>query len=162
MSGDVGPDAPGACTVDEVLAALAGVERLVALTRERHRRTASDAPTRLQRFALMMMAEHRTVFLSDLTETLDVGAATMSQLVRGLEDRGWVRRTLDPADRRRHRVALTADGRRIVGEQRERRLGRMRAVLEELTPDERGHLLAIVHKILGIAASRPGLLRDGP
>lgn len=162
MSGDVGSDGPGARTVDEVLAELAGVERLIALTRERHRRTASDAPTRLQRFALMTMAEHRTVSVSDLTEMLDIGAATMSQLVRALEDRGWVRRTLDPADRRRHRVGLTADGRRIVEEQRERHLGRMRAVLEQLTPDERGHLLAIVRKIVAIAASRPGLLRDEP
>jgi DNA-binding MarR family transcriptional regulator len=157
-----GAQEPGWGDIDEVLSGLVDVQRLVTLLRERHRRTVSDAPTRLQRFTLMLIGEHRTLSVSELTDALAVGAATASQLVRTLEDRGWLRRSLDPADRRRHRLALTAEGRRVVDEQRERHRRWLRAVLERLTPEERAHLLAIVRKIAGLAASDPSLLRDEP
>jgi DNA-binding MarR family transcriptional regulator len=150
---------PSARTVDELLDGLAGMRRLVALTRERHRRAASDTPTRLQRFALMRVADEGTMPVSDLTGEFDVGAATMSQLIGTLERRGWVTRSLDPSDHRRHLVALTADGEAIVEAQRERQREVLRAVLAELTPEQRGHLLGIVQTIAGLALERPELFR---
>lgn len=148
--------------VEDILGELAGVGRLIALTRERHRRAGSDAPTRLQRFALMRVDDDGTVSVSDLTEQFDIGPATMSQLLATLERRGWVTRTLDPADRRRHLVALTDAGRDIVEAERRRHRALLRLVLEELTPAERDCLLGIVQKIARLAVERPEVLRGEP
>ncbi len=148
--------------VEALIQAFTGMQRLVALTRERRRRTASDAPTRLQRFALMAVAEAAPVAVSELAEELDVGSATLSQLLAALEGYGWITRSLDPADRRRHLVALTESGHAAVDGQRQRHRELLRAVLSQLTAEERAHLLGIVEKIVGLAATRPDLLRGEP
>ena len=161
MSGREGESDPDAA-LEEVLDRLEVVQRLVTLARERRRRTPSEGPTRLQRFVLMMVAASHSLSVSDIVERLDAGAATASQLIRAMEERGWLERTLDPADRRRHLLSLTPDGERLVAEVREHQRARMRLLLEQLDTEEREHLVELVERIAAIAAATPGLLRTDP
>lgn len=147
-------------SVEAVLDRLQGVGRLLALVRERHRRTPSEGPTRLQRFVLLSLQEGGPISVSDLVARLDVGAATASQLVRAMEKHGWIGRTLDPADKRRHVLSLTAEGERLVVQVRARRRERLGRVLEQLSPEEREHLAHLVERVAAIAAQTPDLLRD--
>lgn len=50
----------------------------------------------------------------DLSQRQLVNRANMTGLVDRLEERGWVRRCADPADRRSWTVRLTASGRKFV------------------------------------------------
>lgn len=163
MNGERPDPAAGAAgdpSVDAVLDRLEGVGRLLALVRERHRRTPSEGPTRLQRFVLLSLAQGGPISVSDLVERLDVGPATASQLVRAMEEHGWLGRALDPADKRRHLLRLTEEGERLVVQVRARRRRRMRRVLEELSVEEREHLAHLVERVAAIAAQTPDLLRD--
>lgn len=45
-----------------------------------------------------------------VAEDVGISKATLTGVVKTLEARGWVSRTVDPADRRRVRLSLTADG----------------------------------------------------
>jgi DNA-binding MarR family transcriptional regulator len=58
----------------------------------------------------------------------------------GLEDRGLVTRTADPADRRNRIVSLTPAGRRLVGSCRERIRAMEEELLADLTAAERAGL----------------------
>ena len=58
-------------------------------------------------------ANHPTM-VSDLAKHLGVTPATMSLAIGRLVDRGYVTRILDPVDRRKVQLRLTADGVRVT------------------------------------------------
>jgi MarR family transcriptional regulator, lower aerobic nicotinate degradation pathway regulator len=97
----------------------------------------------------------------ELCERLRQDPSDMVALIDGLEERGLVRRDRDPDDRRRHRVTLTAAGRRA----QQRALGAMMAIeaelLAPLTDRERAQLRRLVTKVLAGADPRVGQRPSG-
>jgi DNA-binding MarR family transcriptional regulator len=118
----------------------------MALERKRARRGPED-PTRLQAFLLTLIADADGASVGDLVDHLEIAPATMSQMVSHLEERGWVERRLDPADRRRHRVHLTPAGRQAMDEVRQRRRQRLTVILSRLTAEERGQLMTLAERL---------------
>ena len=55
-------------------------------------------------------AADRTMRMSDLADSLSSSRSRLSHAVARLEERGWVRRRADPADRRGQWATLTEDG----------------------------------------------------
>jgi DNA-binding MarR family transcriptional regulator len=58
----------------------------------------------------LSMAAERTLRMSVLAQYTASSLSRLSNVVSKLEDRGWVRRTVDPADRRAFLAELTDDG----------------------------------------------------
>lgn len=131
----------------------------VAMERRSHR--SEDHVTRLQQFLLTLIARKGTLPIRDLCRMLDVGPTTVSQFIRSLESRGFVSRSLDPEDRRRHVVHVTDAGRRIVEEALARRRARLQHVLEELTGEERVQMVHLARRLADILGRDPQLIRDG-
>jgi DNA-binding MarR family transcriptional regulator len=52
--------------------------------------------------------------VSDLASAFEITASSITQMVTGLEERGYVRRSMDPDDRRAVRVFLTEEGERLA------------------------------------------------
>lgn len=94
--------------------------------------------------------------LKSLSVLASLGAAPVSQqelcismhldpnncvlLLNHLETAGWIERQRDPADRRRHIVALTDEGRKAL-HRAERKMEELEGeVLAALTPEERAQL----------------------
>lgn len=99
-----------------------------------------------QFWMLVALSEHPGVSQSWIAERLHADAPTVSRTLSALVERRLVRVELDPSDRRRTRLSLSAAGRRLADE-----LGPLAAeirgvVIEGMTPGE-------------IAAVRDGLLR---
>ena len=63
---------------------------------------------------LLGMLAARPCSLSELAERHGVSRPTASNSVSALVARGWVQRRRDPADRRRVRLELTPEGRRVL------------------------------------------------
>lgn len=144
--------------VDEAVARLLGMTDLFRVTLERRQDRAPGGPTRLQTYLLTTIMRRRSVPLGDLVALLEVSPTTVSQMVGALEDRGWVRRAFDPADRRRHSVELTAAGEEAVEAAHRQRRHRLRTVLERLTGAERADLVRIASRlgtVLMAEASHP-------
>ncbi|PWI56799.1 hypothetical protein BM613_11970 [Sulfoacidibacillus thermotolerans] len=57
--------------------------------------------------------------LSEISQCLHVSPPTMTQLIKDLEEKGLVRRTVDHSDRRIIRIRLTAHGEKTVQQARE-------------------------------------------
>ncbi len=81
-------------------------------------------------FLLAEIGEHP--YPAELAATLSMPKATVTLYLKRLEAAGFVRREIDPADLRRHRLLLTASGRRaaadglaLVSDEFDKRLGRL-------------------------------------
>jgi len=84
---------------------------------------------------MMNLAQHEHT-PSELAEKMSVSAATMSNSITVLEERGWVERTRSKEDRRVVIVALTDDGRSVLHEFKQENHKHVKEILSNLTADE--------------------------
>jgi DNA-binding MarR family transcriptional regulator len=73
---------------------------------------------------------------NELAERLGLEKSTVSRLVAGMEQRGWVSRDRDPENHRYLRVTLTADGDETARSIGQRLQEHHRRVLGGLSPSE--------------------------
>jgi DNA-binding MarR family transcriptional regulator len=85
--------------------------------------------------------------MSEIGERLRVALSTVTQIADRLEQRGWVRRVDDTEDRRVVRLALTDAGRRLMGERRAARRGRLVTLLGSLEPEERDRVVGAIEAL---------------
>jgi DNA-binding MarR family transcriptional regulator len=84
---------------------------------------------------------------SYLSRCQDVTKNTISVLLRGLEDQGWIERTLDPDDRRVFRIRLTPAGRELIRTSTPARLAHLNALVNDLGADDRRQLIRLLTKL---------------
>lgn len=75
--------------------------------------------------------------LTELSRLMGMSHSTVSGIVDRLEARGLVRRTPDPKDQRRTRIAVTDNVTRYMRELEAGPSGRLAAALANATPDQR-------------------------
>ena len=85
--------------------------------------------------------------LNALSDTLGLSGPAISRAVDGLVQRGEVKRTEDPRDRRSKLLTLSARGRRTIDHFVAIRLAGIKRFVEELTDEERQALAAGVGPI---------------
>jgi MarR family transcriptional regulator, lower aerobic nicotinate degradation pathway regulator len=83
----------------------------------------------------------------DLVEWTRLDRTTMVALVDSLEERGYVRRERNPADRRAYLLQLTPEGRRMQARARKVMLGAEDELLGSLNESERQQLSELLAKV---------------
>jgi DNA-binding MarR family transcriptional regulator len=73
----------------------------------------SHGVTGPQRLVVRIVGQAPGASATEIALTLGIHPSTLSGILRRLEDRGFLRRAVDPDDRRRARFQLTAAGERI-------------------------------------------------
>jgi DNA-binding MarR family transcriptional regulator len=91
-------------------------------------------------FALGELAEAGPLSQQELAARLGLEKSTVSRLAAALEQRGWLSRERDPANRRLYRLTLTDGGRTAADRVGEHLRARHRQLLDGLTPAERAGL----------------------
>jgi DNA-binding MarR family transcriptional regulator len=96
---------------------------------------------------------------SQVSDRVLVASATMTATLDQLEDRGWIRRIPNPADRRSVLVEITPDGRVAADRLLPGIRTVERSIMSALSQDERECLLDLLSKVLAraaeVAAERP-------
>ncbi len=87
---------------------------------------------------------HGDLLMGELAESEKVRPPSMTRIVNGLEELGYVQRSAGPNDRRQCLVSLTGSGREMVLANRRRRDSWLAVRLAELTPAERDVLARAV------------------
>jgi DNA-binding MarR family transcriptional regulator len=104
---------------------------------------------RLRQFLVLSYLNERSPSRQqDLCETLMLDANNCVLLLNELEDAGWTERKRDVADRRRHVVEITDEGRAALERARRAQDTLEDEVLAALDPDEREQLRALLRKTL--------------
>lgn len=83
-------------------------------------------------------------------ETMQI-SATMTGIINRLEKRGWVRRELDPSDRRVWRVDLTTTGKQQIEVLEAERQTATESLFCQLSPQEREEFQMLIDKYLAIS-----------
>jgi DNA-binding MarR family transcriptional regulator len=91
--------------------------------------------------ALGELSDAEGMSQQSLGELLGLEKSTVSRLVSGLEERGWLSRERDPANRRFVRLGLTDEGRRVAERIGQDLTADHRLLLAELTDDEQQALM---------------------
>jgi DNA-binding MarR family transcriptional regulator len=120
---------------------------LVALSRARRwlSRLATDPVGNVGSTGVSALAEvvrSGPLRLGDLAAREKVAPATLSRVVAGLVEHGYVERATDPEDARAGLLTATEAGRTLLEESRERRSAELVARLRRLDPEERAAVLA--------------------
>lgn len=126
-------------TIHEELQATRLRLAVVRLAR-RIRQEAGTGVTLSQLSALSTIGRAGPLRLGELAEHERISNPTVTRIVAGLEDAGYVERRADPADRRCVRVALTAEGRQVLEASRHRADAYVGTRLAQLTAQQRDHL----------------------
>ncbi|ERJ18079.1 5'-methylthioadenosine phosphorylase protein [Salinisphaera shabanensis E1L3A] len=85
---------------------------------------------------------------SDLAEWLDLDRTTVTYLIDSLEERAWIERQRDPADRRAHIVRLTDAGTVALADIRPAAQAATQELLTPLDDDEQAQLRALLARLL--------------
>jgi DNA-binding MarR family transcriptional regulator len=101
-----------------------------------------------------------SVSVKDVASALDLEHSTVSRLLGELEDDGLIARGVDPADRRRTTVALTALGRAVVVDATAMHRFFTRAMLAEWSHDDVAALTRLVSQLADTVHTRFGLLSE--
>ena len=104
--------------------------------------------------ALSFVNDYESVHQQELAEAFCMDANNVVLVLNELEDLGLVARRRDPADRRRHLVEITAQGRRALAKAERAQEAVEEQVLHSLTPRER----EILHELLtrALRSAEPG------
>jgi len=109
--------------------------------------------------ALGELAEVDAMSQHELAARLGLEKSTVSRLVAGLVERGWVTRSQNSDNRRVNRLALTEDGRTVAGGVGEELRAQHEQLLGELTPDERRALAVGLAALIRVLKSHPRATR---
>jgi len=112
--------------------------------------------TALQYTALTVLERHPDLSSAQLARNSFVTAQSMADMITALEGRGLIERHRDRADRRRLVVALTPDGRELLGRYRDQVSGLEAQMLAGLTKTEISGLRRGLHAChANLAGRRP-------
>lgn len=82
-----------------------------------------------------------------LTEELRINPSSVSELISKLEGDGYVKRTVDPSDKRATLITLTEVGEARAAELADERAERLSKAFEALTDREKEQLIALLEKL---------------
>jgi DNA-binding MarR family transcriptional regulator len=140
------------------LALASALNRLPAALDAQLRRDAGISHFEYQVLALLSEAPDRTLRMSELATLAEGSLPRLSQVVARLEQRGWMRRTPDPADGRYTLATLTDQGLAKVTEAAPGHVQEVRRlVFDPLTKTQSRQLREISRRIM--RAIDPGNLR---
>jgi DNA-binding MarR family transcriptional regulator len=112
----------------------------VARTARRLRQEAGAGLTPSLTSALVSVERHGPLTPSELAARERIQRPTATKLIAGLEERGLVARTPDPADRRSSLIAVTPAGAALLTEGRTRKNAYLAERLAGLEPEDRATL----------------------
>lgn len=131
--------------------------RLVVLRLSRRlRQQAAGDVTASQLSALASIASRGELSLGELAAIERIAPPSMTRIAARLEERGFVARRVDDADRRVARVVVTPQGLEVLAETRSRRDAYLAAGVQALTEDQQ-EVLARAIPVLELLAERPVL-----
>jgi DNA-binding MarR family transcriptional regulator len=116
-----------------LLGARALVDRMRRLYRDLERLT--NAPIAAHR-VLACLGEQPGLKASQLASALGMQRPALSQVLKGLVERGWVERVRSESDQRSVRVHLSASGRRVLAATAGRAIGTLQRAVRQLSRAE--------------------------
>jgi DNA-binding MarR family transcriptional regulator len=137
--------------VEHVAHELFEVVTHVCLSTLRGRRRANDLKE-IEFLTLSLLQSHGTMIVGDIQRLLGVLPAQMSRVIRSLEnrDRPLIQCRINPRDKRKIDVCLTAHGEKTLLEYQDSRVERIVQRLRNVSEEDQEEMTRVLHKIRGL------------
>ena len=136
-----------------LLAARALVDRVRRLYRDLEQVT--GAPITAHR-VLACLGEQQGLAASQLAVALGMQRPALSQVLKGLVERGWVERVRSDSDQRSVHVYLTSTGRQVLAATAGRAVGTLQRAVRQLSRNELEGLAVGIEEVLSRLPAPPG------
>ncbi|MGQ3055655.1 MAG: MarR family winged helix-turn-helix transcriptional regulator [Nevskia sp.] len=103
--------------------------------------------TRAQWWVLAHLSRHDGMMQTQLADVLEVGKASLGDVIESLESGGWVSRRPDPTDKRAKRVYLSKSAQGLIKRMTQLEVEFNERVLADLSPDEQTTLFKLLLKV---------------
>ncbi|THD03709.1 MarR family transcriptional regulator [Panacagrimonas perspica] len=103
--------------------------------------------TRAQWWVLAHLSRHDGMMQTQLADVLEVGKASLGDVIESLEGGGWVQRRPDPADKRAKRVYLTKPAQTLIKRMTVMENEFNGQILSDLSNEEMTDLVRVLIKI---------------
>ena len=103
--------------------------------------------TRAQWWVLAHLSRHDGMMQTQLADVLEVGKASLGDVIESLESGGWVSRRPDPTDKRAKRVYLSKSSQGLIKRMTQLEVEFNEKVLADLPPDEQATLFKLLIKV---------------
>lgn len=103
--------------------------------------------TRAQWWVLAHLARHDGMMQTQLADVLEVGKASLGDVIESLESGGWVQRHPDPSDRRAKRVYLAKPAQALIERMTQLEVQFNNHIFAALTLEERDALYRSLSKV---------------
>jgi len=103
--------------------------------------------TRAQWWVLAHLSRHDGMMQTQLADVLEVGKASLGDVIESLEGGGWVSRRPDPTDKRAKRVYLSKSAQGLIKRMTQLEVEFNERVLADLPPDEQATLFKLLTKV---------------
>jgi len=134
----------------EAFQAIGALLRLSELVERRRRQLARDAGLTERQWHVLEGIEHDRFIPSLFARDRETAPASVSRTLGQLQERGWVRASIAPGDRRQRSYGLTAQGRQLIGRLQKAREEALEAVWDALP----AHEVAEFARFAGLLADR--------
>lgn len=104
---------------------------------------------------LYELAHHDQATATDIGQALGLDAGYVSRMLRGFDERGFVRRTRSSVDGRRAHLSLTRSGQAAFGRLNRRSHDEVAAMLRRLSAGDQRRLVGAMHVIEGLLGAKP-------
>lgn len=95
-----------------------------------------------------LTSKGEAVKMSDVAEFFQITPAAVSQIIRRLEDAGFVERTMTKEDRRSVFVSITKEGKEALANDSSAKETKMQGLLRYLGDDDSDELLRLMERVL--------------
>lgn len=110
----------------------------------------------------LLLDQHREITPTELSETLDLSTARVTNTLNSLERKGLVRRVRDTADRRRVLVSVTAHGRSTAERRHREAIEQTRSLIADLGERDAVELIRIMTKVQRLIQRKEALHDASP
>lgn len=106
-----------------------------------------------------LMLQGGTATPTEISKKFGVSTARITNVLNGLERKGYIVRTPSPNDRRMVLGTITEEGRKCSDRCSRMAIGNVTAVMDALGEEDAGECLRLVKRILQICQENPDLLK---
>lgn len=101
-----------------------------------------------QKRVIITIYHHQPITQSKLLEVLQVQAGSLSEMLKKLENEGWIIRTNDPEDKRNLHINLTLQGEKMAQEFITLRQEMIDSIFEGFSDEEKKQLHTLLQKLI--------------
>ncbi len=95
-----------------------------------------------------IMASPNSIYQKDIEKEFDLRSSSATQLICGMEEKGWIKRISDPNDKRLKEIVFTDDSKRVRDSIRDEICSTEKKLIKDISKEDLDIFMRVTNKML--------------